>query len=173
MRYHFDGLKRMEGESKLGDFHYLPVLFHEGRQVKKEQKLLLEVYGMILSGLQGRAPAYGVIWHGRECKATRVKLNPDHRKAEQVLRELKDMATSGLPPRLLLNDHCQICAFRNRCHADAIAKDELSLLRGMTETEVKKYRKRGIFTVTQLSCTFAQEENLRRLPRKIAASNMR
>src|SRR5438270_44144 len=50
---HFDGLKRMEGQSKLGDFHYLPVLFDHGQQVKKEQKLLLEVYGMILSGLQG------------------------------------------------------------------------------------------------------------------------
>jgi hypothetical protein len=74
---HFDGLKRVEGDSKLGDFHYLPVLFHEGRQVKKEQKLLLEVYGVVLSGLQGRAPAFGVIWHGRECKATKVKLNPD------------------------------------------------------------------------------------------------
>src|ERR1700730_12968182 len=65
---HFDGLKKVEGESKLGDFHYLPVLFHEGRQVKKEQKLLLEVYGMLLAGLQGMTPAYGVIWHGPECK---------------------------------------------------------------------------------------------------------
>src|ERR1051326_1010212 len=54
----FDGLKRMEGESKLGDFHYVPILFHEGRQVKKEQKLLLEVYGLILSGLQGRTPSH-------------------------------------------------------------------------------------------------------------------
>jgi len=97
---HFYGLKRMEGKSKLGDFHYLPVLFHEGRQVKKEQKLLLEVYGIILSGLQGRAPAYGVIWHGRECKATRVKLNPDHRTAEQILRELKDMETAWRLARL-------------------------------------------------------------------------
>src|SRR5262249_52306147 len=50
----FDGLKRVAGESKLGDFHYVPVLFHEGRQVKKEQKLLLEVSGMILSNIQGR-----------------------------------------------------------------------------------------------------------------------
>ena len=112
---HFDGLKRMEGESKLGDFHYVPVLFHEGRQVKKEQKLLLEVYGLILSGLQGRAPAYGVVWHGRECSATRVKLNPDRRKAEQVLRGLKEVAASGLPPRLLLNDHCPVCEFRQQC----------------------------------------------------------
>jgi predicted RecB family nuclease len=151
---HFDGLKRMEGESKLGDFHYLPVLFHEGRQVKKEQKLLLEVYGTFLSGLQGRAPAYGIIWHGRECKATRVRLNPDLRKAEQILRGLKDMATSGLPPRLLLNDHCPVCEFRQRCHEQAVQEDNITLLRGIGEKEVNRYARKGISTVTQLSCTF-------------------
>jgi predicted RecB family nuclease len=151
---HFDGLKRVEGESKLGDFHYLPVLFHEGRQVKKEQRLLLEVYGLLLSGLQGRAPAYGVIWHGRECKATRVKLNPDHQKAERVLQGLKDMATSGLPPKLLLNDHCQVCEFRQRCHEQAVKEDNITLLRGMGEREVKRYARKGIFTVTQLAHTF-------------------
>jgi predicted RecB family nuclease len=151
---HFDGLKRVEGESKLGDFHYLPVLFHEGRQVKKEQKLLLEVYGTILSGLQGRAPAYGIIWHGRECKATRVRLNPDLRKAERILRGLKDMATSGLPPRLLLNDHCPVCEFRQRCHEQAVQDDNITLLRGMGEKEVNRYARKGISTVTQLSCTF-------------------
>jgi predicted RecB family nuclease len=151
---HLDGLKRVEGASKLGDFHYLPVLFHEGRQVKKEQKLLLEVYGMLLSDLQERAPAYGVIWHGRECKARRMRLNPDYRKAEQVLRELKDLATSGLPPRLLLNDHCQVCEFRQRCHEQAVQEDNLSLLRGMKEKEVKAYARKGILTVTQLAHTF-------------------
>jgi len=163
---HFDGLKRMEGESKLGDFHYLPVLFHEGRQVKKEQKLLLEVYGVILSGLQGRAPAFGVIWHGRECKATKVKLNPDHRRAEQVLRELKDLATSGLPPRLLLNDHCPVCEFRKGCHEQAVREDNLSLLRGIGEKEVKGLARKGILTLTQLAHTFRPRRKGKRVVRK-------
>ena len=35
----FDGLKRVSGSSKLGDFHYVPMLFHEGRQVCKEQRV--------------------------------------------------------------------------------------------------------------------------------------
>src|SRR5271157_3815131 len=34
----FDGLKRVDGPSKLGDFHYVPMLFHEGRKVGKEQR---------------------------------------------------------------------------------------------------------------------------------------
>ena len=53
----FDGLKRVDGASKLGDFHYVPMLFYEGRKVGKEQRLLLELYGLLLSQIQGRLPA--------------------------------------------------------------------------------------------------------------------
>ena len=49
----FDGLKRVDGPSKLGDFHYIPMLFVEGRKIRKEQRLLLDLYGMLLSHLQG------------------------------------------------------------------------------------------------------------------------
>src|SRR5262245_14417035 len=109
---------------------------------------------MILSGLQGRAPAYGVIWHGRECKATRVKLNPDHRKAEQVLRDLREMAGAASPPRPVLNGHCHLCEFRQRCRKQAEAVDDISLLGGVDEKELKRYNRKGIFTLTQLSGTF-------------------
>ena len=52
----FDGLKRVQGSSKLGDYHYVPMLFDEGRQVRREQKSLLEVYALLLSKLQDQAP---------------------------------------------------------------------------------------------------------------------
>ena len=35
-----------------------------------------------------------MVWHGPECKATRVGLNPDVRKAEKLLRELKEMIST-------------------------------------------------------------------------------
>jgi predicted RecB family nuclease len=159
---HFDGLKRTAGASNLGDFHYLPVLFHEGRQVKKEQRLLLEVYGMILAGLQGRAPAYGVIWHGQECKATRVKLNPYRRLAERVLRDLREMAGAASQPRLLLNDHCQVCEFQERCHAQAVQEDSLTLLRGLKPKEISRQHQKGIFTVTQYSYTYRPRRSRRK-----------
>jgi hypothetical protein len=41
----FDGLKKVDGSSKLGDFHYVPMLFHEGRKIGKEQRVILEVLG--------------------------------------------------------------------------------------------------------------------------------
>jgi predicted RecB family nuclease len=150
----FDGLKRVPGSSKLGDFHYVPMLFHEGRQVGKEQRLLLELYGLLLSQVQGHAPATGIVWHGRECKVTTMRLNPDLRKTEQLLRELKELDNVESPPKLILNDHCHVCEFRQRCHKQALEEDNISLLRGISEKEVQAYARQGIFTVTQLAHTF-------------------
>src|SRR5262249_18435029 len=114
---HFDGLKRVDGESELGAFHYAPILFYEGRKIRNEQRLLLELHGHVLACVQGRQPAYGVVWHGKECKGTKVRLTHDTRKAEQAIRELKSLAAGEAAPKLLLNDHCQVCEFRQQCHA--------------------------------------------------------
>jgi predicted RecB family nuclease len=150
----FDGLKKVEGASKLGDFHYIPVLFHEERRVGKVQRRLLELLGLLLSRIQGRMPANGIIYHGRECKAGRARLSPDVRRAEQILRELQEMAVGEAAPKLLLNDHCQVCEFRRRCHQQAVQEDSLSLLRGMGEKELKAYSRKGLLTLTQLAHTF-------------------
>ena len=70
------------------------------------------------------------------------------------------------PPPLLLNDHCQICEFQQRCRKQAIDESNLSLLKGMTVNEIAKYNARGLFTVTQLSYTFRS----RRRPKRARAA---
>ena len=147
----FDGLKRVDGPSKLGDFHYVPMLFHEGRKIGKEQRALLEVFGLLLSQIQGEPPAYGIIWHGKECTTSRIKLGAGLRKSDQTLRELREMSDSPSPPRLTLNDHCRVCEFRKGCLTRAEEADSLTLLDRMTPKLLRRYEKKGIFTVTQLS----------------------
>jgi predicted RecB family nuclease len=149
----FDALVRAEGESPLGRFHYVPVLFHEAEKMTAGLRLLLGVHGVILGGVQGKEPAIGILFHGRACQERKVRLASVHQQARRMLREARVARTAPLP-RLTLNDHCQVCEFRKRCLAEATAKDDLSLLRGMSEKEIAKYAKRGIFTVTQLSFTF-------------------
>ena len=162
----FDGLKKVDGPSGLGDFHYVPMLFHEGHGVGKAQRLLLEFHGWLLSRSQGRLPANGIVWHGRECKATKVRLNPDTRRSERLLRELKEMASPGTPPSLMLNDHCQVCEFRQRCHDQAVQEDNISLLRGIGEKEIRKLNRKGIFTIAQLSCIFRLRKKGKRVKRQ-------
>jgi predicted RecB family nuclease len=150
-----DGLKRVPGQSGLGDFHYAPVLFYEGEKVRQEQRQFLAVLALVVGGLQGREPGVGIVFHGKECRASRVQLTTALRdKARRVLREVKEQQAEGKAPRLVLNGHCQVCEFRERCRAQALRDDDLSLLRGMGEKEVRSYARKGIFTVTQLAHTF-------------------
>jgi predicted RecB family nuclease len=162
----FDGLKRVDGSSCLGDFHYVPMLFHEGHGVGTHQRLLLEFQGWMLSRIQGRLPASGIVWHGRFCKVTKVRLNSDPRRSERLMRELKEMASPGTAPSLTLNDHCQVCEFRQRCYDQAAQEDNISLLRGIGQKEIRKLNRKGIFTIAQLSCIFRLRKRGKRVRRQ-------
>lgn len=144
----FDALLR-DGDSR----QYIPVIFSESEKTTADMRLLLGLYGAILAGVQGKEPASGILFHGLVCQERKVKLVGAHHQARRLLREVKE-ARTGPPPRLLLNGHCHVCEFHQRCQTNAAAKDDLSLLRGIGEKEVEQYGKRGIFTVTQLSFTF-------------------
>jgi len=159
---HFDALQKEAGASRLGDFHYIPVVFHEAERPHRQQKELLELYGVIIGNLQGRQPSNGVLMHGQSCTTQRIKLSPRGQSAQRVLQEITEIQTSGTPPQLMLNSHCPMCEFRHRCHEEAMAADDLSLLSGMSAREIRKYNRKGIFTVTQLSYTFRPRKRRKR-----------
>ena len=151
----FDGLMRAPGESRLGEFHYVPVLFRPGEKVRLEARLLLAILGNVLGDLQGRQPEEGVVYLGSGCRGARVRLKEQLReRAKRIVGEIKDLRARDALPKLMLNSHCPACEFRHRCHAEAMRQDDLSLLRGVGENEILSQNRRGIFTVTQLSYTF-------------------
>src|SRR3954452_6534895 len=151
----FDGLVRVEGASRLGDFHYAPVLFQSGLTIRGQTRHLLAILGLALGIIQGRQPATGIVIRSPEAKRTKVKLTAKlNKRASDTLESLKQFQAGGKAPVLTLNEHCRLCEFRQRCHAEAVRHDDLSLLRVMSESELRKQRSKGIFTVTQLSYTF-------------------
>jgi predicted RecB family nuclease len=150
---HFDGLKKVPGPSAIGDFHYLPILFRDRKEVHKPQRQLLHFLASLLSRLQGRPPALGII-HGGGSYITNLRLQADEAGTQSLVQELVQMQRGRLAPLLMLNDHCQVCEFRDRCDDQARKEDNLSLLRGISETEINRLRAKGIFTTNQLSYTF-------------------
>ncbi|MGA2259518.1 MAG: TM0106 family RecB-like putative nuclease, partial [Thermoguttaceae bacterium] len=149
-----DGLKRVPGFSKLGDFHYIPLLFQPGTKVRTEHKAVLEAFGHVLTAVQGKSPDRAVVYHGDECRATTLRLSPNLGKGRILLDRLRELHKSPSAPQLRINDHCPVCEFSERCRQQAIAEGNLSLLRGLSPKELRTYAKKGIFTITQLACTF-------------------
>ena len=87
----YDALQRVPGPSALGDFYYLPVLFHETERPSHIQRSLLALCGLLLGTLQGKAPGYGILIHGRGCEVRRIPLPPDNAQARRVLQELREL----------------------------------------------------------------------------------
>src|ERR1700730_6754127 len=156
---HFDGLRRVDGSSALGDFHYAPVIFAEPRRIRKPQRLLLEVSALLLSTVQGKVPRTGVVYHGPDCKTTTVRFATHLTQAEALRDDMARILVSETSPKLVLNNHCSICEFRQPCHTQAVQEDNLSLIRGIGEKEIKGYGRKGLFTLTQLAYTFRPRRN--------------
>ena len=70
----FDALRRTDGESSLGPFHYSPVLFWQGESLGRNQTLLMAVGGIILSRHQRVQPKTATVIFGSECKARTIQL---------------------------------------------------------------------------------------------------
>lgn len=157
-----DGIKKVDGRSKGTNFHYIPILFDQSDRIHVYERRLLALYGLVLAGIQDRQPRAGIIIHGQQLKTITLRLSSNVRKTRNLLEEIKDIQKGWEPP-LILNDHCHICEFQQRCLQKATEEDNLSLLRGITEKQIEKYNRRGIFTVTQLSYTYrARKKNLRK-----------
>src|SRR5438445_494166 len=106
---------------------------------------------------KGRLKLAGEAGQKSDCESMVTTIGREMRAQgiEQLLaREGERAGDGGEPTPLALNGHCSVCEFRQRCHAEAVRLDDLSLLRGMGENEIRKQNRKGIFTVTQLSHTF-------------------
>jgi predicted RecB family nuclease len=158
-------LERLTSPGKTKHNPYIPVRFVPSEKITKQDKLLLAFDALVLSAATGKAPLFGKIIHGSEYSVVKVKLDELIEMAEAVVGKIAAQQASGTAPQLVLNKHCAECEFQARCRQLAFEKDELSLLSGMTEKEIKKQRSKGIFSVTQLSYTF----RARRKPKRFAS----
>jgi predicted RecB family nuclease len=164
-----------DGISLLGGFYYSPVVVTHKNKIVKEDKALLAFRGLILERMQNRSPEYGLIIYGDPCKITKVKLAKHIIEIRRTIERVK--AVIKAPPQLFINQHCQICEFKEICRGKAIRDENLSLLGQVGAKEALKKNKKGIFTLTQLSYTFRPRrrrkspDNYKR-PHSIALSAM-
>src|ERR1700722_6131730 len=77
-----DGLKRVDGASALGDFHYVPVMFGDARRAQKSERILLAMLAVVLSRFQGTIPTSGILYLGDYCAMMTVRFGATLRAAE-------------------------------------------------------------------------------------------
>ena len=149
-----DAVRKADGRSQLGHFHYQPLLFCRDPRVGEAHKLQLAYRALVLGKAQGRTPERGTIVYGPAPNTSTISLTPRLKKVLPYVESVLGQIDGNSPPHLLLNRHCDVCEYKNGCRQEAQKSDHLSLLRGISEKEVAKHNSKGIFTVSQLSYTF-------------------
>jgi predicted RecB family nuclease len=149
-----DALVRIDQGSSPESQTYSPLVFAGTYSATEDHKFALSFAGHVLGLIQGSPPDYGRIIT-LDGVAHKVALADRHRETVSVLAEVRKLADrDATPPPVILNRHCPLCPFRVECLSQAVAADDLSLLDRMTPKAIRRYQKKGIFTVTQLSYLF-------------------
>ncbi len=147
-------VERIPSEGRGNAAQFIPIRFIFTNKLGKDDKLLLAFDAFVLCEVVGREVRLGKIIHGDNHATLQVKASSLAGEVRKRLEKIGALLSSPGPPDLMLNRHCAECEFQDRCRKIAIEKDDLSLLARMSEKERKKFRSKGIFTVTQLSYTF-------------------
>jgi predicted RecB family nuclease len=156
-------VERVPSEGRGKPAQFVPIHFVFRNKLTKDNRLLLTFDALVLSQALGREVSFGKIIHGDDHATLKVKTSTLTGEARKRLEKAVALLSSPAPPDLVLNRHCAECEFQARCRQKALEKDDLSLLAGMSAKEGQKLRSKGIFTVTQLSCTFRPRRRPKRL----------
>jgi predicted RecB family nuclease len=143
-------VRRRSRETSLSEA-FAPILFFPWDKPSLSDKLLVCFGALALSQAIGSLPDTGTLIYGEGCRQRTVKIGNDVTRTHQIINEIRRNWEDRKPPPPVLNRHCVVCDFQQRCRGLAIERDDLSLLTAMTGKERAKFNARGISTITQLS----------------------
>ena len=158
-----DVLTKDQSSSSFSKPNYEPTIVVGTHSITKEQKIELAFVGHVLRHVQNKRPMAGTIVAAGE-QMHKVKLDSIYKKIRPIIITLNEWTTtsSSEPPPVILNRHCPYCQFQNECTEKAEKEDNLSLLDRMTPKLIRRYHKKGIFTINQLSYLFKPRRKRKR-----------
>jgi predicted RecB family nuclease len=155
--------KVAQGASSSEDALYEPLIFTTSQTVRQEDKLEITFAGYVLSKTQGAPPLKGKVVQLNAAE-TNVRLLDSATHILPVISIFEEWVHSRqAPPTTILNKHCPNCEFQQVCRPIAEKEDSLSQLARISEKELRRYEKKGIFTIKQLSFLYRPKKPNKRL----------
>lgn len=145
-----DLLRRVEGDSSLGGFHYAAGDIKSGVEPRTDQVLQVLFSARLLETIQGRRPEIGflVMANGEE-SVFRIEEVWD--SASLALKNLEAIVDGIRSTQPFLSEACGRCRWRGTCLPDLESRADLSLVAGMTPTRGRVLRSQGVGSFLDLA----------------------
>ncbi len=150
-----DLLRKLPGESSLGDHHYEVLDVKTSGRSRGDQILQVVFYTRLLAELQGRMPTHGalILKDGREERFLIADYLAAHDEVLAALRHLRDDLSASRP---FLQSGCSGCYHDQRCLPALRQRGDLSLVHGMSHGARAILEQAGCRTIADLA-TFHPE----------------
>lgn len=149
-----DILKRVEGQSRFGDWSYEPIDTKLARETKAGAILQLCVYADLLAHTQGSAPEY------MHVVAPWTDFKPFHYRytdyAAYFRRVQRGLEASLLEQPSAANypdpkEHCDVCRWWETCEKRRRDDDHLCLVAGISKVQINELKAHGVDTAEKLA----------------------
>ena len=145
-----DLLRKVDGASALGPHHYEVIDVKTSGRARGDQALQVMFYSRLLADIQGRMPERGAIL---------LKDRTEHRfatadyaaVAQDVEQRLLQLSADGVGVRPFLQGGCASCHWNHKCLPELEAKDDLSLVAGMSHGARAILEAHGVTTTAELA----------------------
>ena len=164
--YRFGGqASRYDGARDRSSAHTegpIPVMFSPWDKADLIDSMLVCFGAIALAQVSDIWVSAGMLIYGTGYRRKLVQTDQHVARLYPLLEAMRKAHEAGVAPPVVLNRHCSTCDFQSQCRQLAIDHDDLTLLRGMTEKERSKIKRKGISTITQLSYSYRPRRRRRK-----------
>ena len=143
-------LVKQPGESRFGNWEYIPVNIKLGRKAKPEYKLIAAFHAQILSIIQEKVPKRSQLIL-KDHNEHYVNLDHWLTKMQDIVAECLVMLANRQEPEVFISrQRCNLCNWHSYCYGVAQSTKHLSLVPGVTPKRYEYLQQLGINTIESL-----------------------
>lgn len=148
-------LIKYPGQSKFGNWTYIPISIQLGRRPKPEYKLIAAFYAHLLAMIQGNSPSLAQLIL-RPLKIYDIDLGIWMPKVQDVIRDCLQMLYQRQEPEVFISrQRCSLCHWYTHCYTLAQSQQHLSLVPGVTPSRYESLQTLGIKSLASLATASA------------------
>lgn len=152
----------VQKETVSGYAIYEPAIFSTSSSIRQDDRAEVAFAGHVLSKHQGTEPLRGKVILA-DASQVSVRLSDGINRLLPKINLLEQwLITPPEPPVVVINKHCPYCEFQHACMRVAEKDDSISQLGRISEKELRRLEKKGIFTIKQLSYLYRPRKKNRR-----------
>ena len=161
-----------DGIEFTGNNNIIPIFITPFEKITKYDKQFIALQTYYIQNEFNISVESGKVIFGQLLNQTKFKLSASTKSIKKLIDVLNKTISGSDEPSLDLNNHCIICEYRVYCLEKAKADDSLSLLDRATKKGIEKYKKKGIFTIQQLSYLYKPRRRKKQRAKQLISHNI-